>query len=144
MKYYIIKAPYLSAGLRRSYNKQLEVHEMVISEESNFLQPTGVYTYKKGEWIYKKLSSTTMSIYKTNINDKVITELDLNNLNNLNNNIIYTDLELAKITKFLLIGELKNQYQREIASINDLMEKNIPDLSEEIKLIKDEYAEYFI
>lgn len=140
MKYYIIKVPYLSQGLKRSYNKQLEVYEMETGENypMQFLNTCGIHEFKGGKWVYRK-STKTLSV---SLKGKVVQTEIVNSSSSIE--LIFEDLELAKVSKFLLLDDLKKTYKKEINKIVKLMERNIPDVSIEIEKIKENYPEHFI
>lgn len=143
---YGIKVPYISKGLKRTYNKQLEVHKYLLNtnSDSNHMY-NQVSTVK-----FKHLSNFTESktgcdvIYKRSlkINNTVVS--DNSNSYDVSNMIYFDSLNSAYISKLLLIKNMKNQYEAELEDLRNTMNKNIPKLDAHLEEATEEYPELFV
>lgn len=136
--YYAIDKPYLSNGLRKSYCKKLEVHKMELNESSKLYCAIETYEFKRGEWVtVKTASKSTYALAK--VHTTICKDTHLNN-----GMLLFEKFDDAADTKFLLLEKLKIEYQNEIEYIKDLMERNVPDVSDECNKIRLKHAELFI
>lgn len=136
--YYAIDKPYLSSGLRKSYCKQLEVHKMELNEISNQYCAVQTYVFKKGQWLVVKTASKSMYA-SAKIHATICKDSPLNNTM-----LLFEKFDDAVDTKYLLLEKLKSEYKKEIEYIEDLMERNVPDVSDKCDKIRLKHAELFI
>lgn len=140
MAIYAIKPPYISNGLKRSYNKQIEVFEYSDKiDESNRHEYIRRFFYKNGKWETDHKSTRAPYIRKgVHIYDEII-------MHHTNGNYeCFSELEMAQASKFILIERMAKEYEREIKHLHELFKRNVPDVSDEIQQIKKVYPELFI
>ena len=56
----------------------------------------------------------------------------------------FNSLELAKAYKLLAIQNMAEEYRKELRSLQELFERNVPDVSEAVNEIKENFPEYFL
>lgn len=144
MRVYFIKAPYVSSGLKRSYNKQLEVYSGVRESGKDVVYSDTVYKYHKGKnaWVEKPCTGK----HYVRIHDEK--RQVVSNMPSLNimqqQSIVFVSLELAKASKLLLIQYMAKQYEDELVRLKELFTKNVPDVEPMLVEFKEDYPEYFI
>lgn len=136
--YYAIDKPYLSNGLRKSYCKKLEVHKMELNENSKIYCAVQTYEFKKGQWVVVKTASKS-TYASAKVHTTICKDSPLNNTM-----LLFEKFDDAVDTKYLLLEKLKSEYKKEIEYIKDLMERNVPDVSDECDKIRLKHAELFI
>lgn len=144
MPIYAIKVPSISNGLRKSYNKQLEVYEIDFEQTShnhNVGYATGIKC-----WEYDLKGSKEWKVSKGRFSERVNINLIKTDIITSSNHdvVLFDNLENAQVSKILLVNQLRKHYEDEIENIRKLYEKNVPDLSDEVEDLKQKYPEKFI
>lgn len=124
---YLIQKAYISAGLKRTYYKNLEVFEGTVDQTGHFnatakhsINPkTGACSTrpctKRISHSRKRFSSITTSIPKQGLVYEGC--------------LFFEDLDLAFLVKTLSIEALKKEYVQELERLKQTMEQNCPDIS---------------
>lgn len=141
MRVYYIEKPYLSKGLKRSYKKKLEVFSGEVIEGKYYptLAIDCVYKYndKKKEWVKQ---SCGMSIrYIENAH-----RTSLPSVSQISSHTTFATLELAQAAKLLAIEKMSQTYKENLRQIQELFERNVPDVKELISEMSNDYPEYFV
>lgn len=144
MPIYAIKVPSISNGLRKSYNKQLEVYEIEFEQTShnhNVGYATGIKC-----WEYDLKGSKDWKVGKGRFSERVNIHLIKKDIitSSSENVLLFDDFENAKVSKILLVNKLRKHYEDEIENIRKLYQKNVPDLNDEVEVLKQKYPEKFI
>lgn len=140
MRVYFIKCPHVSSGLRKSYNKQLEVYSGEINK--GWVYPDKMYQFnnKKG-WVEK----TPRLKEGRRIHSRNETPVEmLPKLVEMHEDTLYATLDLAATAKFLLIQRMTKAYEDEIEELRKLFKKNVPNVDKPLEKIREDYPEYFI
>lgn len=141
MPEYIISRPYASPNLKVSYNK-----DFVIIEKSNTDDYTcHTFNPKKNTWkeskaIPAKYGSKHKKTFPTNI-ASIIDSIGYTHKNSL---LSFTSKEEAYLAKAYLIEQMRKEYKTAVEAILKRIESNVPDLSNIIDDLHDQYPEYFI
>lgn len=143
MTLYTIKVPKISNGLKRTYNKQLEVYELKQIDSSvpnhDVYIKCKVHKYTKKGWVTKDVNKNTRFI-----NPKINNDIVQNNKDIINDHLFFDNIILAKCSKVFLIDSMKQKYLRAIEELNSHFEKNVPDVTGIINELKQENPEYFL
>lgn len=141
MKVYAIKVPYVSNGLQRSYNKQLEVYEYDFPSEHErmSIQPVCRHHYKRGTWVTDKRTRNGPNLYSNSaIQNDIVAK------SHSTSHLAFYDIEMAKASKFLLLDNMAEEYRRALVNLQELFERNVPDVSDEVQKVKEQFPEFFI
>lgn len=144
---YLIKQPSISSGLRRSYNKQLEVLECctnVNTSDENVMyldKVIAIHKYHAGkkQWIRKPSSKSIQArcirqhIHTTTCTTPLYTEY-----------VMFTTVEAAQASKLILIEQLKNTYEKEIERLQTLFKRNVPNIDEPMNQLLETHPDLFI
>ncbi len=144
MPIYAIKVPSVSKGLKKSYNKQLEVHEIEFEQTShnhNVGYATGIKC-----WEYDLKGSKEWQEVKRRFGERVNLNLIQKDIitSSFDNVVLFDNLENAQVSKILLVNKIRKHYEDEIEKIRKLYKSNVPDLNDEIEVLKQKYPEKFI
>lgn len=142
---YGMKPAYASSGLKRTYNKKIEVVKFVkLEEERARYVAEEVYRYKNdGTFKVGKSSDSFMSNHHLPIHDGPSTSHPAYGVNFT----LFYDQDMAYISKVQSIENLKRSYTAELQCLQNLFDKNVPDLSGHtaaVQAIKEEHPEKFI
>jgi len=137
-KFYGITAPHVSRGLKRTYNKHLEVYEFIITDDLK-VEKGVVYEVKNGKIIEK---SSGHAKFSTLHGRTIISEGILHKL--VGEKIFFISKDYAFITKLILLEKMKNNYIKELARLNELMNKNCPETESILDDYKNKLPELFI
>jgi hypothetical protein len=147
MTYYLIECPYVSSGLKRTYYKKLEVLAGELTPSANSrntystFKVTAVHTYKKGKWVEK---SGTRAISRYVGTGSIHSDLNFTTNSYSQNDKVFTSLELAKAAKLLAIQNMGVVYSKELVRLQELFDRNVPDISVPLAELYTEYPEYFL
>ena len=131
MKYFIIDIPYVSGGLRQTYNKKIEIYEQ--DKESCILH---YQTSKTKEWKTKKASKHSIRI-------STLSDIIANKYKGYRS-AAFASFEEAYLAKIYLIDQMRKVYLAELQDLQDRMTKNCPDVSTEVAELEAKHPEYFI
>ena len=148
MKVFLIKRPYVSAGLKRTHHKKLEVFECtaVKADASKYtreghyvdsIQYLHAYHPKKG-WVKKpytrsSTNSSSMARYST-----------ICPTTNTSCSVLYSTLEAAQVSKLLLIKCMEDQYKKAIKELEDTFARNIPAYKDPLNQLLDQHPDLFL
>ena len=148
---FYIQYPYVSAGLRRTYNKKLEVFEIEV-EKITRNSPQGeqvyyqhiethwvhAYNNKKAQWIKKP----SKKHFYMNILEECLTSTA--DITGTTQDHLYTTLEAAIAAKLMLIQRMAITYKKELVTIQELLDRNVPDVQKPLDILLDEHPDLFI
>ena len=146
MRVYFIDIPEVSSGLRRTYHKKLEVYSGELKEctnrygyVSNIAYADTIYKYqaKKG-WVEKPYNSKSKVVSDKNIHST------MPNISSIGSDTGFTSLELAQAAKMLLINDMREQYERQLVELKEMLARNVPDVSDAVNELKAEHPELFL
>mgnify|MGYP000412733480 CR=1 FL=1 len=143
---YGMKPAYTSSGLQRIYNKKIEVVKFVKSNDSqNRYNADKIYRYSAdGTFREGKAPSASFNAQQyVNIYDGPCTDSPSYGVNFT----LFYDQDMAYISKVQSIKDLKNSYTAELQRLQNLFDKNVPDLGGHdaaVQAIKEEHPEKFI
>jgi len=142
---FYIERPYTSSGLRRTYFKKLEVYYGEIKEIERYNRSyytwartisVFVYNNKKGCWIEKPTKKYfSVSIPKNKL---------LETTSRRSEECFYTSLEAACVSKLLLIQRMGDVYKKELQELQELYDRNVPDVQKPLDALLDEHPDLFI
>lgn len=150
---YGIKCPEISKGLKRTYHKNMEIlefrydfYETRFAKAAYKYKQTHIHKFKNGKFERTKTSSAAFHLYA---DSKILSEpvqrlYDSRRTGKHNELLVFDSFELAYISKTYLIKDMKNEYEHELEKLRTLMIKNVPDIEQHIKMIKETYPEYMI
>ena len=58
--------------------------------------------------------------------------------------LFFYDFDLAYLSKLYLLNRLKETYTKELKELKEKMERNVPDVQNELMEMKEKFPEYFI
>lgn len=142
MRAYMIVVPHLSSSLSKIYHKNVEVYE-------------GDYRKIGSMWASLKVDKVTdvrgsMKVVKgykdtfTQSTSNFYREIIKGKQSNDQKILIFDNFEKARISKYLLLQELNEKYDRKIEELNKIRERNIPNTQEELAEAKSTHPELFI
>jgi hypothetical protein len=143
MRVYWIDIPSVSKGLKRTYNKKLEVYSGILnSDGQNHINSDKIYRYTSKGW---KETPNTSGIRFIGGRERYleinVPQTTIPSINNMRRNLIYSSLEMAQVAKIILIEDMKRTYEQELEDLRTRMVKNIPKTDKPLKELKDEYPE---
>ena len=137
MTQFIISVPSLSPNLKRSYNK-----DYVVIEKSETNTITHTFDLKTKTW---KESKSLASKYQNNITDAYETSIsDIISNPKGYGYLSFQTKEEAYLAKAYLIDRMKRRYEEEVKALLDSIARNVPDLSNIIDDLHNQYPEYFL
>jgi hypothetical protein len=140
----------VSSGLKRTYHKKLEIFECTAVEANtsiyayaqkgyyvNSIQYVHAYHPKKG-WVKKpytksSLNSSAMTRYST-----------ICHTTNTSQNVLYSTLKAAQVSKLLLIKSMENKYKKAIKELEDTFARNVPAYKEPLNHLLDQHPDLFL
>lgn len=150
-KVYIVNYPYLSNGLKRSYNKQLHVYECELEPGQEFgvserfmLETSVLWKYNMKSQTWESTNSGPKSKFMCYSNQKILKTLDLSVHHSRSGFAVYEDLEMAQAKIILSVHNLRKQYEAAIREIQSTCNRNVPDLTKDVEAVKQKYCEFFI
>ena len=142
---YGMKPAYASSGLKRTYNKQIEVVRFIKQKGSRgvFIADE-VYRYKNdGTFKTGNSSESFNANHHLPVHDGPSTQSPAYSINFT----LFYEQDMAYISKIQSIEELKRDYTAELQRLQNLFDKNVPNLdghNEAVQAIKEEHPEKFI
>lgn len=133
MTLYFIKFPEVSSGFRKIINKKLEVFKGEVTTDSlgirQVLSDT-VYRYnaKKDTWTEHTNTRELVRLYQ---------------FPTYGPNVFDT-LEKAQIAKLVAIQKMALMHQAELARLQELFKRNVPDVSKPLQTLRENHPEHFL
>ena len=137
MTQFIISVPYLSPNLKRSYNKDYVIIEKSETGTISHTFNPKSKTWKESKSIASKYHNSIMDAYKTSISDVIPSTKGYAYLS-------FQTKEEAYLAKAYLIDKMRRRYEEEVKAILDNIARNVPDLSNIIDDLHNQYPEYFL
>lgn len=143
MTCYAIKMPYLSKGLKKSYNKQIIVYEGGVEKVNNHYNTFRANACKE---LSKKGWKDKNCYYNEHFTDNsYFTSLPTyTKLFNRRGILVFPSFDMAAKCKYLALDSLTKEYEKKLDELRELCRKNIPDVTEEVSKIREEHPEMFI
>lgn len=135
---YGITVPYVNKSLTRSYNKHLEIFALEKDDTIKRYNQKHTYIYKKGEWVQSQINGGIIFDYNLKVHS------DLSSLKNDKYLVICDTLELAIVTKFLYIQNMKITFENKINELRKKFNTNLPNIDYAILSMKEKHPEIFI
>lgn len=138
---YVIEAPFVSAGLKKTFKKKIEVHRALVDENYKTLKITLFYKTKPtSDWKQKK---SNLKIHNYGVINK---DVIISNVIQIpkNSKMFFYDFNVAYMSKVMLIKKMKERYLNEIKEITNIMNNNVPDIDNLIEEFQEQYPEYFV
>lgn len=141
LKVFLIEHPCVSAGLKRTYFKKLEVFEGTATERGggmyvlDSVQFCYKYTPKKG-WVKRPHTRFPGNITRSHLN--------LFSTANTSHVGFYTTLEAAQVSKLLLVRRMEEEYRKAIKELEDTFARNVPAYKEPLNQLLDQHPDLFI
>lgn len=146
--YFYIDRPTISSGFRKTYHKKLEVleieevkHSGTIANLTRHFKVIAVHKYsaRAKDWVKKETKANKkVTVYERNIAS------DVESLTSAADKCVFKDLNTAIAMKLFLIQTLKKTYDYKIKQLQELAERNIPDVTALVQEMKDTYPEIYI
>lgn len=133
MTLYFIKFPEVSSGFRKVINKKLEVFKGEVTTDSlgihQVLSDT-VYRYnaKKDTWTEHTNTRELVRLYR---------------FPTYGPNVFDT-LEKAQVAKLVAIQKMALMHQAELARLQELFKRNVPDVSKPLQTLRENHPEHFL
>jgi hypothetical protein len=96
------------------------------------------YRTKLGKWKSKPINDDQPKLALTTLTQVLTTDVSYHRT------LAFSTFEEALIAKIFLINKLRNGYLHTIEDIKQKMEKNCPDVSDELNELKKKHAELFV
>lgn len=133
MTLYFIKLPEVSSGLRKIINKKLEVFKGEVTTDClgirRVLSDT-VYRYntKKDTWTEHTDTRELVRLYQFPAYGPYV----------------FDTLEKAQVAKLVAIQEMALTHQAELARLQELFKRNVPDVSKPLQTLRENHPEHFL
>lgn len=146
---YGMKPAYASSGLKRTYNKQMEVVRFVRTESEHtdhvYYEADEVYRYKDDGSIRigKPKAKTISPSFLPHVNDGPTTKSPVYGVDYT----LFYDKDIAYVSKVQSIEDLKRTYTSELRRLQKLFDDNVPRVdahSAAVQAIREEHPEKFI
>ena len=144
MTIYSFDVPYSSKSQTVIYNKTIIIYEWM---DFNADKPNALHNYKcvnahvlqKGVWFKNDdLSPSHQVMRGFKINENILTTY------NLRMPVFFEDLDIAKISKVLLVDKVVGGTRDYLIQLAQKHDKTLIDTKNNVDLVKEQYPEYFI
>ena len=147
MNVYYIEYPEVSAGLKRTYHKKLEVFYGAFScprtnsysqeEYYTVFKTASVYNYntKKNTWVQKPTTQTFSC--RININN-IFDTAETSRVG------VYSNLEAACVSKILLVEHMAEEYKKALKELQELFTRNVPDVQQPLNQLLETHPDLFV
>jgi hypothetical protein len=139
--FFAIEIPSVSHGLKRTYKKKIEVFEVIISSTYKGDSVHKFSSHIKHEY-FTKTNKWVMSNY-SHFHGSARIEKDIVE-KSVNKILIFDDIGKAIISKILLIKDMGLRYERELISLQESYDKNVPRVENVLLDMQNKFPEHFL
>jgi len=144
MTRYIISCPYVSSGLKSTYNKDFNIIEKSDTNTICHTYSPVTSKWKQTKKIPRKYMGITTICLTTTLSDVISKKTALAGIVSSSYMISFNSKEEAFLAKAYLINEMRIRYEEEINELLERMKRNVPDVSDIINDIHSRYPEYLL
>ena len=143
MRVYWIDVPYVSSGLKRTYQKRLEVHSGI--QEGNDIKTDTLHKILRGKWVEKPSTESAPYLHGYQGQQRSVPHVIMPALEEMRKtSSTYATLEMAQAAKMILLQDMTKKYELALDRLRELLRKNVPNIEAPLAVLKADYPEYFI